>query len=65
MLIKGPRFQSPEPTRLKIIMGNHEIEQTDNYKYLGIIFDDKNSWKNQIDSMCSKLSNVCGVLSKV
>ena len=68
MLIKGPRFHLPENTShtgLKIVMGTHEIEQTDNYKYLGIIFDDKLSWKQQIEALCSKLSNVCGVLSKV
>ena len=34
-------------------------------KYLGVIFDDKLTWKPQIESMCSKLSNICGVLSKV
>ena len=46
-------------------MGQHEIEQTNNYKYLGIIMDDKMDWKQQIKKLCSKLSTVCGVLSKV
>ena len=47
MIIKGPKFNSPlandSPT-IKILMGQHEIEQTDTYKYLGIIFDNKLSW---------------------
>ena len=46
-------------------MGIHEIEKTDSYTYLGIIFDEKLNWKLQIDKLCSKLSSVCGVLSKV
>ena len=46
-------------------MGEFEIERTDQYKYLGIIFDDKLNWKPQIEKMCSKLASVCGVLSKV
>ena len=46
-------------------MGENTIEKTEQYKYLGIIFDDKLSWKSQIDKMCGKLSSVCGTLSKV
>ena len=70
MLIKGPKFLpsvtiTPDRTTLKIFMGRHEIQQTATYKYLGVIFDDKLNWKPQIESMCTKLSNVCGVLSKV
>ena len=49
----------------KLFMGSHEIEKTDNYTYLGIIMDDKLNWNLQINKMCSKLSNVCGILSKV
>ena len=48
-----------------IKMGDNVIEKTEQYKYLGIIFDDKLSWKSQIDKMCGKLSSVCGTLSKV
>ena len=46
-------------------MGVHEIEKTASYTYLGVILDDKMNWKLQIDKICSKLSSVCGVLSKV
>ena len=68
MLIKGPRLNLDnigDPDRFKLFMGNHLIERTDNYKYLGITFDDKLDWKLQIDKICSKLSSVCGVISKV
>ena len=46
-------------------MGNHKIERTNDYKYLGIQFDDRLNWKPQIQKLCSKLSSVCGILSKV
>ena len=46
-------------------MSGKIISQTDTYKYLGILFDEKLDWKPQIDRMCSKLSSVCGVISKV
>ena len=46
-------------------MGHHIIEQTTSYKYLGVLIDENLSWIPQIDNMCSKLSSVCGILSKV
>ena len=66
MLIQGPNVKdkgSDENFTLK--MGNHVIEKTNNYKYLGVIVDDHLNWKCHIDKLCSKLSSVCGVLSKV
>ena len=68
MLIRGPRLSDAKvgnTDNFKVFMGQHEIEQTNNYKYLGIIMDDKMDWKQQIKKLCSKLSTVCGVLSKV
>ena len=68
MLIKGSglcKIRTGSDSSFKLFMGGHEIEKTDNYKYLGIYFDDKLSWKFQINKMCSKLSSVCGVISKV
>ena len=46
-------------------MGDHTIERTDKYKYLGIMVDDRLNWKIQINRLCKKLSSVCGILSKV
>ena len=54
-----------KPKNFVLNMGGHIIEQTSTYKYLGILIDDKISWKPQIDRMCSKLASVCGILSKV
>ena len=67
MLIQGPNRKDRRilSQNFKLNMGVHKIEKTDNYTYLGIIFDEKLNWKLQIDKLCSKLSSVLGILSKV
>ena len=55
--------EKPESFTLK--MANNVIQQTKIYKYLGILIDEHLNWKPQIDRLCSKLSSVCGILSKV
>ena len=54
-----------KPNDFFLEMGGHRIEQTKVYKYLGILIDEKLNWEPQISKMCSKLSSVVGVLSKV
>ena len=49
----------------ELSMGDHKIQRTDSYKYLGVMVDDRLNWKLQISKLCSKLSSVCGILSKV
>ena len=41
-----------------IYIGKHELERVNEIKYLGVIFDDKITWKPQIKQLCTKLS--CG-----
>ena len=67
MLIQGPNLKGRRISSLnfELHMGVHKIERTDNYKYLGIVIDEKLNWKLQITKLCSKLSSVCGVISKV
>ena len=67
MLVQAPNKKNRATTssNFRLFMGNHEIERTNNYKYLGILIDDKLSWDLQINKLCSKLSSVCGILSKV
>ena len=61
-----PRSKANEkPNEFILKMGEHIIEQTTTYKYLGVLFDENLSWVPQIDKMCAKLSSVCGILSKV
>ena len=46
-------------------MGNHVIARTKSYKYLGLLVDEKFSWSNHIDEICSKLSQMAGVIFKI
>ena len=45
-------------------MGNHIISRTKSYRYLGLVLDDKLSWNEHIDEVCSKLSKVAGIIFK-
>ncbi len=61
-----PKAKSKEkPDNFLLKMGEHIIEQTTSYKYLGVLIDENLNWTPQIDKMCAKLSSVCGILSKV
>ena len=42
-------------------MGNHLIERTKTYRYLGILLDEKFSWSAHITEVCIKLSQVAGI----
>ena len=39
-------------------MGNHVIERTKSYRYLGLLVDEKFSWRDHINEVSSKLSQV-------
>ena len=66
MLIQGPHFNKEEVSAdFNLIMGQHQIERTVSYKYLGVTIDEKLNWKVHIKELCAKLASVCGVLSKV
>ena len=49
----------------EISMNGVRIQQTDSIKYLGVIIDNKISWKPQYSSLCWKLSQACGVVCKI
>ena len=52
--------------KLKLKMDNDkEIEQVEQFKYLGIIIDRKLNWKAHVQSIISKLSRTLGILYKV
>jgi len=50
---------------LNINIGNHELEQVNQLKYLGIVFDDKLSCKSHVQHLCSKLSRGSWALLKL
>ena len=46
-------------------MGDHILERTRTYRYLGITVDDRFSWADHINEVCQKLSQVAGTIFKV
>ena len=53
------------PASFKIIMNNHNISPEDNLKYLGVLLDNKLSWKPHVQKVKTQLSRACGILSKL
>ena len=45
-------------------MGDHVIERTKSYRYLGMLVDEKFSWDNHINEVCWKLSQIAGIILK-
>lgn len=65
MLINSnPSTRIYEHFELVIVMGDHIIERTNKYRYLGILVDDRFSWADHITEVCQKLSQVAGVIFK-
>ena len=62
MILNATRSQN---CNFEISMNGLRIQQTDSSKYLGVIIDNKLSWKPQISSLCGKLSQACGVVCKI
>ena len=62
MILTATRSQN---CNFKISMNGVRIQQTDSIKCLGVITDNKLSWKPQISSLCGKLSEACGVVCKI
>ena len=46
-------------------MGNHVISRTNSYRYLGLLVDEKFSWRDHINEVCFKLSQVAGIMFKI
>ena len=56
-------FSNSERNRfLRLTLRNTQLESTDTIKFLGVIIDDKLTFKNHIDELVSKLSRAKGIL---
>ena len=59
------KFTSKANTTCKITMKKHKLEQVNQIMYLGIVFDDKLTWKRHIPRVCPKLSGGLWALLKL
>ena len=61
-------FHSPRqkiPSNIKLYLDNEEIEQVDNIKYLGIIFDNNLNWKCHLSTLSKKIAKSIGIFYKL
>ena len=61
---KNPKIRIEEGN-FELTMGGHIIERTKSYKYLGLLVDENFSWSEHIIDLCTKLSQVAGVIFKI
>ena len=64
MLTPGQQNMSAD-IDLNLKMGDTTLEKVKTIKYLGVIFDERFSWRNHVSYICTKLSQSVGVLSKL
>jgi len=57
--------QKHNQTSFKVIVNNHSISPEDKLKYLGVLLDNKLSWKPHVQKVKTQLSRACGVLTKL
>ena len=62
MLINYKKNQKLQDFKFHI--GTNQIKQCSEYKYLGVIIDNKLNWKSQIEALSKKIAGVVGVLYK-
>jgi len=48
------------PTSLKVTINNHSVS-LEELKYLGVLLDNKLSWKPHVQKVRTQLSRACGV----
>ena len=50
---------------MKIYLNGSVLQSCNSYKYLGVLFDNKLSWKEHVDYIVKKISKSCGALAKL
>ena len=53
------------PASFKVTIINHTISPHDNLKYLGVLLDNKLSWKPHVQKVQTQISRACGIISKL
>ena len=64
-MIIGKRKNIPTEEFSLVLDGTEEILRCKEYKYLGVIIDDKLTWKSHIQLICEKIGKTCGALAKL
>ena len=64
MLFKSKNFIINDSV-LKIQIGNCFIKRIEQTKFLGIIIDEKLTWKNHVNDISSKIAKAVGVINRI
>jgi len=64
-IIFAGRNKRYDREKAKIYINGKAIKQVSHTRFLGIIIDEKLSWKIQINSVCNKISKNIGIIRKV
>ena len=48
-----------------LTVNNQNMERSDSIQYLGVLIDDKLSWKSHVQKLNKKLSKICGLIFKL
>ena len=59
------RKNSPLKIKFRCNINKRAIQRVDEFKYLGVIIDNKLNWQKHIDYIASKLAKVAGVIYKL
>ena len=62
-IIISPKLR--ERYKFQIKLKEHLLCQTETHKYLGIVIDEKLSWKPHLSAVASKLVKLCGLFYKL
>ena len=52
-------------SKFQLTVNNSFIERSDCIRYLGVMIDEKLTWKNHVDKLYKKLSKICGLIFKL
>ena len=62
MIFAGKKIQ--DNYQIKLYINDEEIVKVSSTCYLGVIIDDKPSWREQVGLVCNKISKSLGILRK-
>ncbi len=58
-------YNNDRPQSFHVNINGNKIEKCTFVKYLGVFIDDKLNFKHHIDTLCTKISKMTGILSKL
>ena len=61
---RDPKFLK-KVKKFRLNVNNYCIKQVSEFKYLGVLLDNKLNWHKHIETLCSKVSKASGVLYRL